>query len=595
MIALIIIIVVVIIIAVAIILSMHDKKKKKSTSKKPMPQGVSERNVSIDPMTPDDAINKYKSVGKDLIYSNEMKDINTIQNEWYFADEPLGTLGIADNFSYTPNNVNVGPEGLELEIKLNDNWSNCFQNGKFLGDQSDAILGKATTSGKVTGIKGVRFKYGTIEAKIKCPALQGVWPAFWLNFSSGTFGTKYVNNDPTQTPLGTEWKSLFLDYPFINSNFWPPEIDILEIVQDNYNSIMNQSSVHTPNQVVGGSSDYEDFPYRWCPNGLDNGIDSVTFNVTPRQHDNGAYCFGVSKFASYKAPNGILSNSHEWHVYRADWSPDRVDFYLDDNFYGSITNRDLVATKSGALRTVNIPSVPMFPIINLALSQSWTQAWPVANDHSFANTINFHGGQNMDPKSLISSPMQIAYVRIYQDQNGSGINPDLTPEDVQTIFTNQCVGHEFVPWYGDEINAYTEPQLDKIFDYLNNYLQSQYQDNYCINVYPASLWNYGGTLNFAPGASPTHDAKAYIINSILYYIVTRYGKGIKFSPTVTDTHLDPLVPTIKDEPTLKLPDQILNSPFIQNYGWPNRPYNTPAPCVGVQTPWATRLDNLKCV
>ena len=49
--------------------------------------------------------------------------------------------------------------------------------------------GKAYTSGRINTRDRVAFRYGRIEARIKLPDGQGMWPAFWLLPQSDRYGT----------------------------------------------------------------------------------------------------------------------------------------------------------------------------------------------------------------------------------------------------------------------------------------------------------------------------------------------------------------------------------------------------------------------
>lgn len=550
--------IVIVTVIVLVIMKFYTSKKDVSVNKN--------ASINIDPETSNKAITAYDSQGKRLIYSCEMKDMNRVAREWNICDESLGTVGITENFTYSPNNVSLGDNGLKLSLTLGDTWNPTSTNSTSWG----------VKSGKVTGVKGVKFKYGIIEAKIKCPDLFGIWPAFWLNFSSGAFGTKYDN---AGNPIGSEWKSLFEDYPFVSENFWPPEIDIMEHTHNVPIALDSQSSVHSPNQYIGypftnckcGVCDKGGCKIQgWCPNGLDNSGGT--------KHTIGeGYCFGVSKFGSY--PEGKLATS--WHVYKADWGVNEVKFYMDDRYYGSVTNRDMILANNGALKPVYIPSVPMFPVINLALGEDWAE-------RRLNDPYNFKTKDKLSLKD--SSVMEIEYVRIYQDKDGSGINPGLTPDDIQTIFNNQILGREYHPWYN--VNGFTVDQLNSVFNNVHKYLQDQYKDNYCIGYGAMSTWNNGGFIN---SESPTdifnkNESIQKRADSALYYLLTRYGVGLKF--TVVDGNLS-VVKTM--EPGLKFPQKILNSPFVQNYGWPPRPFNTKAPCEGTQTTWGEDISSLKCV
>lgn len=76
--------------------------------------------------------------------------------------------------------------------------------------------GNRYQSGKITTKGKVEFQYGSIEARLKVPEGQGLWPAFWM--------------------LGSD----------IDTNTWPAcgEIDIMEYVGKKPNTIY--TSLHTP-------------------------------------------------------------------------------------------------------------------------------------------------------------------------------------------------------------------------------------------------------------------------------------------------------------------------------------------------------------
>ena len=76
--------------------------------------------------------------------------------------------------------------------------------------------GNLYQSGKITTKGKVEFQYGSIEARLKVPSGQGLWPAFWM-----------LGND-------------------IDTNTWPAcgEIDIMEYVGKKPHTIY--TSLHTP-------------------------------------------------------------------------------------------------------------------------------------------------------------------------------------------------------------------------------------------------------------------------------------------------------------------------------------------------------------
>ena len=137
----------------------------------------------------------------------------------------------------------------------------------------------------------VAFKYGRLEARIRVPAGDGTWPAFWL--------------------LGTD----------ILSNAWPNcgEIDIMETKGAN--------------------------PY----------------NV-----------YGTAHGPGYSGGDGIVNSAYSrtalsagYHVYRIDWLPNSIKWYVDGRLYHTVTP----AIVGGHQYVFN---KPMFMILNLAMGGWFT-------------------------------------------------------------------------------------------------------------------------------------------------------------------------------------------------------------------------------
>ena len=104
-------------------------------------------------------------------------------------------------------------------------------------------------------------EYGRVEARIRVPSGQGVWPAFWM--------------------LGGDFQEVG----------WPDcgEIDILEVRGKEPDRLIG--SVHGPGYSAG------------------NAISAV-----------------------YEHPESLAD---DFHVYAIEWSPGRIDWYLDDTMYHS--------------------------------------------------------------------------------------------------------------------------------------------------------------------------------------------------------------------------------------------------------------------
>jgi len=132
------------------------------------------------------------------------------------------------------------------------------------------------TSARLDSLKS--FRYGRIEASIRVPTGQGVWPAFW--------------------GLGAHDQSL--NWPQIG------EVDIMEVWNPqpgtaDVNPFLNHASVHGPNEP-----------------GAKNGYVDVT----------GTYSF----------PKPMQQAFHQFAV---EWSPGEMDFYCDGNLYSRQSVGDL--------------------------------------------------------------------------------------------------------------------------------------------------------------------------------------------------------------------------------------------------------------
>ena len=150
---------------------------------------------------------------------------------------------------------------------LNDEWEryrdddNHVLNGHFL-----KIVARAPGGLKPGGIESGMLrskwtgKYGYYECRMKVPAGRGMWPAFWLNPQDGK---------------------------------WPPEIDVMEIVNNGRDTTRNSfHNVH--------------------PGKADQAVDIQT---------------KLDKWSAYR-PNFDFADG--FHTFAVEWTPDTVRHYVDD-------------------------------------------------------------------------------------------------------------------------------------------------------------------------------------------------------------------------------------------------------------------------
>ncbi len=90
---------------------------------------------------------------------------------------------------------------------------------------------------------------------------------------------------------------------------------------------------------------------------------------------------------SYGLPNN-QKFADEFHVYAAEWTENKIAFYVDGNLYKTLTPKDLPARK------VWVYDHPFFMILNLAIGGSW--------------------GGVPDATTVFPQTLLIDYVRVYR-------------------------------------------------------------------------------------------------------------------------------------------------------------------------------------
>ncbi len=183
-----------------------------------------------------------------LIWSDEFDTLDTTVWQPMIGDgSAFGIAGWGNNELqyYTGRPENVRVENGELVIEA----------------RRESIGGKQYTSARLRTINKVDIRYGRFEARIKIPATQGIWPAFWML--------------PTNSPYGG----------------WPMsgEIDIMEAVNQasslhgtlHFGNPWPQNASQT--RVIASPSswanDYHVYRVDWYPNRFVWAVDDVIYGV----------------------------------------------------------------------------------------------------------------------------------------------------------------------------------------------------------------------------------------------------------------------------------------------------------------------------
>ena len=189
------------------------------------------------------------------------------------------------------------------------------------------------TSGRVHSAGKGDFLYGRFEIRAKLPSGQGTWPAIWM-LPSDPY--KYA----TTCEEGEDWQGSS------TCNAWPNsgEIDIMEHVGYEMNHV--HGTVHNES-------------YYWV------------------------------KWEQRKGRILLNDVDADFHVYALEWTPERIDVFVDDSHYFTYANE-------GTGWSAWPYDQPFHLILNVAIGGAWGRA----------------GGPIDD--SIFPQAMLVDYVRVYQ-------------------------------------------------------------------------------------------------------------------------------------------------------------------------------------
>jgi len=368
--------------------------------------------ISVDPRTPQAAVDKYKEQGMSLILSDEFFDMDRTKSIFVFEDIPYGVPGNTGDVNiasiYASDTVSLLPDGgLHLSCFMEAEDEKRFMkgwNGTYNSNWGSDVSNWTWHAPKVTSRVNGRFQYGLIETRIKAPKGYGPWPAAWLN---GCYG--FIVESSGEFLLQE-------DYPFLCGQYWPPELDFFEHFSPEHTWFWrpNSMSLHSPNQYVGlGKKMTPQGGY--CPTTL-----------TPPGE---AWCFGVSGAGRFE-----FDPTEHYTNYAMKWEPDGVDYYMNDVFMHRFTTDQMNLYLSGQLRPILIPEMPMFLTYNIALVRKGMDLSHMAE--GLTDKENF----DPDTGAWKTMAMDIEYLRVYQDDSQGetrGLNPPITYQTRRKLLANR--------------------------------------------------------------------------------------------------------------------------------------------------------------
>ncbi|HBM5521574.1 TPA: family 16 glycosylhydrolase [Enterococcus faecium] len=245
----------------------------------------------------------------EIIWQEDFDKSELDKDTWSYMP---GTVGRSEQQNYTTSKSNVNVENGNLVLSVTKREKEESNPRKTNGRTIKYDSGFINTSGKKD------FLYGRIEMKAKLPKGKGAFPAFWL------MGTSYG---------------------------WPGggEIDIMELI-----------GAPTTERTENGETDPTDNARQ---------SNKIIYGTPHFYYING----DVDKDGSYD-PYELGGNAkieddfwNEYHIFGIDWSPERIDWYLDGVIYNSM---NLVGDErlEAAARSINRPQILK---LNLATGGDW--------------------------------------------------------------------------------------------------------------------------------------------------------------------------------------------------------------------------------
>lgn len=245
-----------------------------------------------------------------MVWSDEFDDAELDRTKWAPEISCWGG-GNDERQCYTDRTENVDLVNGLLRLKaLDEDFT-----GPLYPQERDngQTASKSYTSGKVRTRGLSDWTYGRFAARIKMPAGQGTWPAFWMLSAEDFYGG------------------------------WPlsGEIDVIETV--NLGAFCEDCPDLEENRLHGTIH----FGNEWPANER----------------------FGET----YTLPGGTRPDE-SYHVYAIEWGEGRFDWYVDDVYQFSATTDNWFTISPQAQGDPNAPfDRPFYMMLNLAVGGSWPE------------------------------------------------------------------------------------------------------------------------------------------------------------------------------------------------------------------------------
>lgn len=298
----------------ALVGCMGDSSRELASAKDASSVAPTDLSEPTPPPTGDDFLPQGR--GWKLVWSDEF-DGDSLDRDKWTPEEACWGGGNSERQCYTdrPENVEVVNGLLRLKAR-----SETFTGPKYpparvrSAEDEAATRTQAFTSGKVTTMDKVAWRYGRFSARMKLPAGQGLWPAFWMMPAENHYGV------------------------------WPlsGEIDIMEAV--NLGAHCDECEGGIGENRTVGALHYGDLP----PNNTHTAA------------------------KTYMA--GMDSPADAYHVYSVEWGEGLIQWFVDGEQFFQMKAGDWRTGSSLAEGDPNAPfNRDFYLLLNFAVGGAWPE------------------------------------------------------------------------------------------------------------------------------------------------------------------------------------------------------------------------------
>lgn len=170
-----------------------------------------------------------------LVFADEFNEGTLDREVWNVEDPDFWVNNEQQAYIDSPDTIRILPEGavegsdggvLELRAFYRP-YADIPDDQVGRGRVADFVSGRINTRGRFD------VTYGRVEARIRMPDVEGVWPAFWMLGNGSWPDTGEIDimeyvGEPDWTGVALHGPGYSGETPIVNKYFFPPETDVTD-------------------------------------------------------------------------------------------------------------------------------------------------------------------------------------------------------------------------------------------------------------------------------------------------------------------------------------------------------------------------------